>query len=123
MVSSLSDQYRRLFSGTLGLLPIVFLNRALGGTLVHFWRECPGSSRFQPGEGPSRGLLRNYKPSDGDGPSFQALIFIFHPHILLLVRLPDPGPSCDCLHWNYIQYSLHSLSIAPALSYVNSVQP
>ena len=26
---------------------------------------------FQPGEGPSRGLLRDYKPSDG--PSFQAL--------------------------------------------------
>ena len=23
-----------------------------------------GSSRFQPGEGPSRGLLRDYKPSD-----------------------------------------------------------
>ena len=23
------------------------------------------SSRFQPGEGPSRGLLRDYKPSDG----------------------------------------------------------
>ena len=24
-----------------------------------------GSSRFQPGEGPSRGLLRAYEPSDG----------------------------------------------------------
>ena len=24
----------------------------------------PGSSRFQPGEGPSRGLLRDYEPSD-----------------------------------------------------------
>ena len=24
-----------------------------------------GSSRFQPGEGPSRGLLRDYEPSDG----------------------------------------------------------
>ena len=23
-----------------------------------------GSSRFQPGEGPSKGLLRDYKPSD-----------------------------------------------------------
>ena len=23
-----------------------------------------GSSRFQPGEGPSRGLLRDYEPSD-----------------------------------------------------------
>ena len=41
LVSSQSDQYRRLFSGNLGLLPIVFLNWALGGTLVHFWRECP----------------------------------------------------------------------------------
>ena len=29
------------------------------------------SRRFQPGEGPSRGFLRDYKPSDG--PSFQAL--------------------------------------------------
>ena len=41
MVSSQSDQYRRLFSGTLGLLPVVFSNRALGGTLVHFLQECP----------------------------------------------------------------------------------
>ena len=30
-----------------------------------------GSSRFQLGEGPSRGLLRDYELSDG--PSFQAL--------------------------------------------------
>ena len=30
------------------------------------------SRRFQPGEGPSRGLLRDYEPSDG--PSFQALL-------------------------------------------------
>ena len=30
-----------------------------------------GSSRFQPGEGPSRGLLREYEPSDG--PFFEAL--------------------------------------------------
>ena len=44
-MSSLSDQFRRLFSGTLGLLPIVFPNRAQGGTLVHFWRDCP-SIRF-----------------------------------------------------------------------------
>ena len=29
------------------------------------------SRRFQPGEGPSRGLLRDYEPLDG--PSFQAL--------------------------------------------------
>ena len=27
---------------------------------------------FQPGEGPSRGLLRDYEPSDG--PSFQVLV-------------------------------------------------
>ena len=40
-MSSQSDHYRRLFSGTLGVLPIVFPNRALGGTLVHFWRDCP----------------------------------------------------------------------------------
>ena len=26
--------------------------------------EGPSSSRFQPGEGPSRGLLRDYEPSD-----------------------------------------------------------
>ena len=32
-----------------------------------FLKKCG----FQPGEGPSRGLLRDYKPSDG--PSFQAL--------------------------------------------------
>ena len=31
-----------------------------------------GSSRFQPGEGPSRGLLGDYEPSDG--PSFESLI-------------------------------------------------
>ena len=43
-MSSLSDQFRRLFSGTLGLLPIVFPNRAQGGTLVHFWRDCPPSA-------------------------------------------------------------------------------
>ena len=42
-MSSLSDQFRRLFSGTLGLLPIVFPNRDQGGTLVHFWRDCPHS--------------------------------------------------------------------------------
>ena len=30
-----------------------------------------GSSRFQPGEGPSRGLLRDYEPSDG---TFEALV-------------------------------------------------
>ena len=30
-----------------------------------------GSSHFQPGEGPSRGLLRDYEPSDG--PLFEAL--------------------------------------------------
>ena len=35
--------------------------------------------RFQPGEGPSRGLLRDYKPSCG--PSFQALL------LQLVVRL------------------------------------
>ena len=40
-MSSQSDQYRRLFSGTLGLLPVVFSNRALGETLVHFLQECP----------------------------------------------------------------------------------
>ena len=34
--------------------------------------ECFGSSRFQLGEGPSRGLPRDYEPSDGH--SFQALI-------------------------------------------------
>ena len=28
--------------------------------------------RFQPGEGPSRGLIRDYEPSDG--PSFEALL-------------------------------------------------
>ena len=42
-MSSQSDQYRRLFSGTLGVLPIVFPNRALGGTLVHFLRDLPMS--------------------------------------------------------------------------------
>ena len=44
-MSSQSDHYRRLFSGTLGVLPIVFSNRALGGTLVHFLRDLP-FSRF-----------------------------------------------------------------------------
>ena len=42
-MSSQSDHYRRLFSGTLGVLPIVFPNRALGGTLVHFLRDLPFS--------------------------------------------------------------------------------
>ena len=41
LMSSQSDHYRRLFSGTLGVLPIVFPNRALGGTLVHFLRDLP----------------------------------------------------------------------------------
>ena len=35
------------------------------------------SSRFQLGEGPSRGILRDYKPSDG--PPFQALIDMYSP--------------------------------------------
>ena len=43
-MSSQSDHYRRLFSGTLVVLPIVFLNRALGGTLVHFLRDLPSNS-------------------------------------------------------------------------------
>ena len=43
-MSSQSDHYRRLFSGTLGVLPIVFPNRALGGTLVHFLRDLPWAS-------------------------------------------------------------------------------
>ena len=48
---SQSDHYRRLFNGTLGrddilsltlgVLPIVFPIRALGGTLVHFLRDLP----------------------------------------------------------------------------------
>ena len=34
--------------------------------VVTFSLKCEsGSSRFQPGEGPSRGLLRDYEPSDG----------------------------------------------------------
>ena len=33
-----------------------------------------GSSRFQPAEGPSRGLFRDYEPSDG--PSFESLVLI-----------------------------------------------
>ena len=41
-------------------------------------RKClkceSGCSRFQPGEGPSRGLLCDYEPSDG--PSFEALVVI-----------------------------------------------
>ena len=33
---------------------------------IHRCLKCEsGSSRFQPGEGPSRGLLRDYEPSDG----------------------------------------------------------
>ena len=37
------------------------------------WGQCPFSnSRFQLGEGPSRGLPSDYEPSDG--PSFQALL-------------------------------------------------
>ena len=42
-MSSQSDHHRRLFSGTLKVLPIVFPNRALGGTLVHFLRDLPMS--------------------------------------------------------------------------------
>ena len=45
--------------------------------------------RFQPGEGPSRGLLRDYKPSDG--PSFQALLTT---DLLVLVR-DDGGVGAD----------------------------
>ena len=37
------------------------------------WISSRGSSFFQLGEGPSRGLLRDYEPSDG--PSFQALVW------------------------------------------------
>ena len=43
-MSSQSDHYRRLFSGTLGVLPIVFPNRALGGTLVHFLQDLPSTA-------------------------------------------------------------------------------
>ena len=43
-----------------------------------------GSSRFQPGEGPSRGLLRNYEPTDG--PSFEALVFRAAPYNWLVAR-------------------------------------
>ena len=32
---------------------------------TQFHVESPWGSRFQPGEGPSRGLLRDYEPSDG----------------------------------------------------------
>ena len=35
------------------------------------WGSSRSSSHFQLGEGPSKGLLRDYEPSDG--PSFQAL--------------------------------------------------
>ena len=34
--------------------------------------EVTSTAISQPGEGPSRGLLRDYEPSDG--PSFQALL-------------------------------------------------
>ena len=44
------------------------------------------SSRFQPGEGPSRGLLRDYDPSDG--PSFKAIVT---SQINDVGRAPWPG--------------------------------
>ena len=42
-MSSQSDHYRRLFSGTLGLLPAVFSNKALGETF-QFLYICPVSA-------------------------------------------------------------------------------
>ena len=56
----------------------------------HYAIQCESASRhFQPGEGPSRGLLRDYEPSDG--PSFQALVDALHTasliHNLSTVRL------------------------------------
>ena len=64
-----------------------------------------GSSRFQPGEGPSRGLLRGYGPLDG--PSFQALKQIYlvtlseHSHSTVILRqnrhLPQPCTLCVVL--------------------------
>ena len=46
-----------------------------------------GTCRFQPGEGPSRGLLRNYEPLCG--PSFEALVGSVRRRtsVLLLVTL------------------------------------
>ena len=55
-----------------GLVSIVSYSRPslmIIASQTQFHVERPwgqrGSSRFQPGEGPSRGLLRDYEPSDG----------------------------------------------------------
>ena len=62
------------------------------------------SSRFQPGEGPSRGLLRDYEPSDG---TFRGTTeYVCHNNITwpLLVSPSTQlvallrGPDCGVLH-------------------------
>ena len=44
------------------MVPSMF---SIEGALSHLLKCESGSSRFQPGEGHSRGLLRAYEPSDG----------------------------------------------------------
>ena len=50
-----------------------------GRAAIRHYANQTSSSRFQPGEGPSRGLLCDYKPSEGpsEGPSFQALVVVW----------------------------------------------
>ena len=47
-----------------------------------------GSSHLQPGEGPSRGLLRDYEPSDGT--------FSSTNHHTLVTTGPGLGPEHEC---------------------------
>ena len=52
------------------------------------------SRRFQPGEGPSRGFLCDYEPSDG--PSFQALLISDYLHLVTFgERLVRGGQTRD----------------------------
>ena len=54
--------------------------------------EIIGSSRFQPGEGPSRGLLRDYEPSDVIRMQlFEALIQV-HTNICTKTRAKKRKP-------------------------------
>ena len=58
----------------------------------------PSSSRFQPGEGPSRGLLRDYEPSDVIRMQlFEALAGTLHHRLLCLLMIHSINDDEPCV--------------------------
>ena len=100
-MSSLSDQFRRLFSGTLGLLPIVFPNRAQGGTLVYIFGEIVptvmhycihiANTHLSPGVSLISDLVH-------DSGMLQSELFTSRSQNLVLAKLPNLG------FWRYGQF-------------------